>query len=269
MSRHPDPLPLAAAEVTVRHGRTRALAGVTLRVDAGEKVALLGPNGSGKTTLLRVLAGIVEPDEGRALLDGRDLREFSDRERAQRLAFVAQEEHTDLPFTGEEVLLLARSAGSGAWRPSRRVDHDAVQALATELGLGGLLGRELQAMSGGERRRVLLARAFAQGSGTLLFDEPTNHLDLKHQHDLLARLRAAPHTVVVALHDLDLAAAYCSRVVLLAKGAVVADGSPAEVLTAEQVQRVYKVRAERADVGARVRLVIGGGGPVPGRLPVS
>ncbi len=248
---------LRAADLRVRLGGAPVLDGVSLRVEEGEKVALLGPNGSGKTTLLRVLAGIAPPTSGCAILRGRDLREIPDGRRAQMLAFLAQEEHTDLPFTARDVLLLARGVGLSDWRPYRRADHEAVEALAQQWELTGLLDRTLQDMSGGERKRVLLARTFAQGTPVVILDEPTNHLDLRHQHEVAARVADSGRTALMALHDLDVAAAYCERVVLMSRGRVVADGAPAEVLTARAVEEVYGVSARRADVDGRVRLLVG------------
>lgn len=248
---------LRAADLRARLGGAPVLNGVSLRVEEGEKVALLGPNGSGKTTLLRVLAGIAPPTSGCATLRGRDLREIPDGRRAQMLAFLAQEEHTDLPFTARDVLLLARGVGLSDWRPYRRADHEAVEALAQQWELTGLLDRTLQDMSGGERKRVLLARTFAQGAPVVILDEPTNHLDLRHQHEVAARVVDSGRTALMALHDLDVAAAYCERVVLMSRGRVVADGAPAEVLTARAVEEVYGVSARRADVDGRVRLLVG------------
>ena len=173
------------------------------------------------------------------------------------LAFLAQEEHTDLPFTARDVLLLARGVGLSDWRPYRRADHEAVEALAQQWELTGLLDRTLQDMSGGERKRVLLARTFAQGAPVVILDEPTNHLDLRHQHEVAARVVDSGRTALMALHDLDVAAAYCERVVLMSRGRVVADGAPAEVLTARAVEEVYGVSARRADVDGRVRLLVG------------
>lgn len=248
---------LRTADLHVSLGGTPALKGVGLRVEEGEKVALLGPNGSGKTTLLRVLAGIAPPTSGRATLRGRDLREIPDGRRARMLAFLAQEEHTDLPFTARDVLLLARGVGLSDWRPYRRADHEAVEALARQWELSGLLDRTLQDMSGGERKRVLLARTFAQDTAIIVLDEPTNHLDLRHQHEMVARVVDSGRTVLMSLHDLDMAAAYCERVVLMSRGRVVADGAPSEVLTARIVEEVYGVSARRADVDGRVRLLVG------------
>ncbi|MGV9673015.1 ABC transporter ATP-binding protein [Gordonia sp. NPDC003504] len=183
--------------------------------------------------------------------------DHSDSERARIIASVGQDEHTDLPFTARDVLLLGRSAGLPDWRPYRETDHAAIEDLARTWELTGLLHRTLTEMSGGERRRVLLARAFAQRAGIVILDEPTNHLDLRHQHEILARVADSPITAVLALHDLNLAAAYCDRVVMMDQGEVVADGRPADVLTAECVTRVYGVAARRDDADGRVRLLIG------------
>lgn len=251
------PVALEADGVHLRRGRVVALGAVSLHVSPGETVGVVGPNGSGKSSLLRVMGGLTAPSRGRALVAGQDLRTMADRERARLVASVAQEEHTELPFTAREVLLLARAAGLSGWRPYRDEDHAAVEGLAADWELTGLLERSLCEMSGGERKRVLLARAFAQRSGAVILDEPTNHLDLRHQHGLLARLADSPVTALLALHDLDLAAAYCDRVVLMERGRVVSQGRPEEVLTARSVELVYGVPARRADVEGRVRLLVG------------
>lgn len=248
---------LAAHGVEVRHGSRRVLGPVDLAVRTGETVALLGPNGSGKTSLLRVLAGISSPDAGHATLAGRRLRDIRPRERARLIASVAQDEHTDLPFTARDVLLLGRSVSTPEWRPYRDEDHAAIEQLARRWEVEGLLDRPLRDMSGGERRRVLIARAFAQQADLILLDEPTNHLDLRHQHDLLGHLADSPATCVVALHDIDLAATYCSRVVLLHEGMIVADGTPAEVIRADLVERIYRVPARDAEWEGRSRIVVG------------
>lgn len=248
---------LVARGVCVRHRGRTVLGPVDLDISPGETVALLGPNGSGKTSLLRVLAGISEPDEGSVDLHGRPLRSIKPRHRAQLVASVAQDEHTELPFTARDVLLLGRAAGTPDWRPYRANDHTLVSELADRWELTPLLDRTLRDMSGGERRRVLIGRAFAQGTNILLLDEPTNHLDLRHQHDLLAHLADATSTTVVALHDIDLALAYCSRVILLDHGTVVADGAPANTLTAQLVEQVYRVSARSATVHGRPRITVG------------
>lgn len=248
---------LAAEEVSVAHGRRRVLTGVSLSVAAGERVAIVGPNGAGKTTLLRTLAGLAAPAGGTVRLHGRDISRLRERERARHLAFVAQDEHTDLPYRARDVLLLGRTAGRGDWHRYDADDHAVVTEVAEQWDLAPLLDRTLDALSGGERRRVLLARAFAQRAEALLLDEPTNHLDLRHQHALLAHLRDTGATTVLTLHDLDLAAAYSTRVVVIDRGEVRADGPPRAALTPERVAGVYGVPAEVVHVRGRARLIVG------------
>ncbi|MDQ1082231.1 MULTISPECIES: ABC transporter ATP-binding protein [Microbacterium] len=253
--RHP-PL-LSADGIAVAHGRRRVVEGVSLALAPGERVAVVGPNGAGKTSLLRALAGLARPAAGTVRLNGRDLTTLRERERARHIAFVAQDEHTDLPYRARDVLLLGRAAGRGDWHRYDTGDHAVVAEVAARWDLTDLLDRTLDALSGGERRRVLLARAFAQQADLLLLDEPTNHLDLRHQHALLAHLRDTGATAVLTLHDLDLAAAYCTRVVLLDRGRVLADGPPHESLSAGRVTEVYGVPAASVRIAGRARILIG------------
>ncbi|MEV7827108.1 ABC transporter ATP-binding protein [Microbacterium enclense] len=248
---------LAADGLAIAHGRSRVVEGVTLALAPGERVAVIGPNGAGKTSLLRALAGLARPATGTVRLHGRDVSRLRERERARHIAFVAQDEHTDLPYRARDVLLLGRAAGRGDWHRYDGDDHAIVAEVAARWDLTALLDRTLDALSGGERRRVLLARAFAQRADLLLLDEPTNHLDLRHQHALLAYLRDTRATAMLTLHDLDLAAAYCTRVVLLDRGRILADGPPHEALAAERVTRVYGVPAASVRVGGRDRILIG------------
>lgn len=247
---------LEAEAVAVAHRRRRVLDDVSLALHPGERIAVVGPNGAGKTSLLRALAGLSRPAAGRVLLRGVDLARMRDRDRARHLAFVAQDEHTDLPYRARDVLLLGRAAGRGDWHRYDRDDHAVVAEVSARWDLTALLDRTLDTLSGGERRRVLLARAFAQEAEVLMLDEPTNHLDLRHQHALLAHLRDTGATAVLTLHDLDLAAAYCTRVVLLDRGRVLVDGPPESALSSERVSAVYGVPVTTAHVAGRPRILI-------------
>jgi iron complex transport system ATP-binding protein len=236
---------LAAEHVSFAFGESVALADVSVALGAGEVLAVVGPNGSGKSTLLRVLAGLARPSAGGIRLDGEPLAALGRRAIARRLALVPQEPRVDHPFTVLEVTLMGRAPHQrGLGLPSARDVEVATQALG-RVDARGLAGRPIDRLSGGERQRVFLARALAQEPDVLLLDEPTTHLDVRHQldtHALLRRLcRERGLACVTVVHDLNLAMAYCDRVVVLAAGRVAAAGAPAETLTAACVAEVFGV----------------------------
>ncbi|MGW2150576.1 ABC transporter ATP-binding protein [Nonomuraea bangladeshensis] len=219
--------------------------GITVAFTPGGLTGLLGPNGSGKSTFLRLLAGLLRPHGGTVLLDGHDLDRLPRRDVARRLAVVAQEVSTDAELTVLDVALLGRIPHHRRLAASTGED-DLVHARRAlrRCGVADLEHRRWSTLSGGERQRVNIARALAQEPTELLLDEPTNHLDIAHQLALLDLLAATPVTVVTALHDLNLAAQYCDQLLLLHEGRLVAAGPPAEVLTEDTVERVYRVRTE-------------------------
>jgi iron complex transport system ATP-binding protein len=234
---------LAARAVRFGYGDVPVLADVTLGLARGELVGLIGPNGCGKTTLVRLLSGVRAPDAGTVLLDGRPLAAFRARERARRLAVVPQDPSVGFGFTALEVVLMGRAPHLGPFGlPGPRDVAVAREAMAL-LDVAGVAARPLDELSGGERQRVLLARALAQAPDVLLLDEPTTHLDLRHQtgiYDVVHELRRTRGLAVLSvLHDLNLAAAYCDRLVLLAGGRVAADGPPAAVLTPALLESAY------------------------------
>jgi len=214
--------------------------GVDASFEPGTFTGLLGPNGSGKTTFLNVLAGLRRPAAGTVSVDGRDLYSMSARDRARRIALVEQHAATGLELSVREVVELGRIPHRGRWRqePPGVVDESMKLARVEHLA-----DQRWQTLSGGERQRTQLARALAQQPSLLLLDEPTNHLDLGHQLDFLSTVRGLGVTTVAALHDLDLAAAYCDRLVVLHRGRVVARGTVFEVLTSDLLAEVYGVAA--------------------------
>ncbi|GAB3717087.1 ABC transporter ATP-binding protein [Nocardiopsis oceani] len=253
------------------------LDGVTLAPRPGETVGLLGPNGSGKSTLLRLLAGVLGPTAGTVTLDGDPLPRIGRRAVARRVAVVQQNSHTQTEMTVRDVVALGRIPRRRAWTP---VSTDDLRAVDTALERTGLTDRAEQSwhtLSGGERQRVQIARALAQEPSELLLDEPTNHLDIQYQLDLLELAVSLPVTTVIALHDLNLAAMYCDRLVVLRAGRAVAEGSPGQVLTPELIGEVYGVRAEVTTDGERpvVRFLRRrdpeqpGSRPLPGHEPTT
>ncbi|RSM86277.1 ABC transporter ATP-binding protein [Kibdelosporangium aridum] len=232
------------------NGRT-IIRGITVRISSGETVGLIGPNGSGKSSLLRCLAGLRTPTAGAVHYNGEDITGWDTRRIAQHLAFVEQASESESDLRVVDVVSLGRTPFRDRWRGLSAADHDVIDAALDHLDLAGLRDRHWNTLSGGERQRAHIARAFAQRPWAILLDEPTNHLDVRHQFELMDLLAGTDQTVLVALHDLALAARYCDRLVLLSKGQLVADGPPEEVLTRDRLREVYEMDAHigRDDLG--------------------
>ncbi|WP_405981872.1 ABC transporter ATP-binding protein [Streptomyces sp. NBC_00158] len=241
---------------------TPVVRGVSLDVAPGETVGLLGPNGSGKSSLLRCLAGLRTPDAGTVRYDGECVRDWSARRTARHVAFVGQDAAADSDLTVADVVGLGRTPYRDRWRGPDARDRAVVAAALDRLGLTGLAGRSWRALSGGERQRAHIARALAQQPNGLLLDEPTNHLDVRHQLELMELLTGTGRTVLVALHDLSLAARYCDRLLLLHHGRLTASGTPAAVLTRERLAAVFEVDAELT-TDALGHPAVGYRGPLP------
>jgi iron complex transport system ATP-binding protein len=255
---------IAAEGLTWSVGGRDVVRGVSLETSPGETVGLVGPNGSGKSSLLRCLAGLRTPDAGSVTYDGRDVRGWGARRRAHRVAFVEQAVDVQSELRVAEVVGLGRTPFRSSWAGADATDRAVVAAALERVGLTDLADREWKALSGGERQRAHLARALAQRPRAVLLDEPTNHLDVKHQLALLELLSASRQTVLVALHDLSLAARFCDRLLLLHDGRLVAAGPPAEVLTPGLLAEVFAVDAE-VGPDALGHLAVAYRGPLRGR----
>ncbi len=231
--------------VTVVYRERAALRDVSLTVEPGERVAIIGPNGAGKSTLLRVIAGLLRPTTGTVELAGDRVDRLERLAVARRLAVVPQLPVLPFATTVEEVVALGRLPHEHPIRGMRPGDRAAVAAAIERVGVGHLLGRDARELSLGERQLVLLAMAVAQAAPVLVLDEPTVHLDLRHQvevMDLVGDLNARDGTTILAvLHDLGLAAHFFERLILLDRGRVIADGTPAEVLAPARIREVFGV----------------------------
>lgn len=217
---------------------------VSLHVNHGEFVGLIGPNGSGKSTVLKnVYRGLI-PDKGQIILDGKDLLKMSYKETAQKMAVVGQEHEIPFDFMVEEIVAMGRAPYKKLFDMDTKEDKEIVRHALEHLGMEKMLKRSYQHLSGGEKQRVVIARAIAQMCDIFILDEPTNHLDISYQiqvFDLIKRLNV---TVLSAIHDLNMAALYCDRIYVLKSGRVVLNGTPEEVLTPENILEVYGVHSQ-------------------------
>ena len=251
---------LVVKDVGIRYGGRDAVVGASFTIGGPAVVAMIGPNGSGKTTLLRSLLGLV-PSTGH-------IEWFSDsgaicdpRRLARHAAYLAQAPTAIAGQTVGEAILAGRYARRGAFDfTDTPLDESRVTAIAGELRVGDLLDRPLESLSGGQRQRVFLARCLAQETPTLLLDEPATFLDLRHQIELYQHLRRlareAGKTILMASHDLNLAATHADRMLVMTEGRIVADGPPGEVLTTELLHQVYGVRMRRVDVDGEPHFVV-------------
>ena len=240
------PQAVSAQNLTYEIQAETLLEGVDLHADRGQLVGLIGPNGAGKSTLLRAISGILNYREGTIRLDGDDLKSLSSRDIAAGLALIPQIAPYTHGFTSIELVLMGRYPHLGRFqiegKEDDRIARDAMRLTRTEQ----FADRTLDTLSGGERQRVFVSRALAQQPRVLLLDEPTSNLDVFHQLkvlDLVRKLVDGGLTAVAAIHDLNMAARYCDRLVLLKGGRVLAEGSPEEVLVPETIQSAFGVRA--------------------------
>ncbi len=237
---------LEARDVVYEVDAARLLDRVDLNVAEGELVGLVGPNGAGKTTLLRTIGGLLKTRDGAVLLDGDEVRRMDSGERAKSIAHVAQLTPLAQGFTALEVVMMGRYPHMGRLQSERAVDREVVKRALETTGVGSLADRTLETLSGGERQGVFVARALAQEPRLLLLDEPTSNLDINHQarfFNIVRGLVDGGMTAVAAIHDLSLAARFCDRMVLLSEGVVVADGAPGDVLSPENIEAAFGVRA--------------------------
>ncbi len=236
---------LEVQSLTVGYPNHEVLRDVSISIDSGEILAVVGPNGVGKSTLIRAVSGINLIRSGRVLVDGQDVTRLSAQQRARFMAVVPQARELPAAFTVYQTVLLGRTPYLSWLGKAGMRDHAVVSLSLERTDLAGMAERRIGELSGGEQQRVLLARALAQDTPILLLDEPTTHLDLQHQSNLLNLVRLLAQEknlcVLMVLHDLNLAGLYADRVALMANGGVFAMGEPAKVLTAQNLSTVYRV----------------------------
>jgi iron complex transport system ATP-binding protein len=240
--------------ISARHGHTPVLHGVTAAFRPGRLCAVLGPNGAGKSTLLRVCLGLHPAEAGQVRVAGRGLGAWDRAALAREVAWVPQRPGAAEGFTARELVLMGRAPHLGPWGLTGPLDAARADGWLAEVGLAGFGDRPVEALSGGEQRLVLFARALAQEARGVLLDEPTAFLDARHQVALLERARALARGgawVVAVLHDVNLASAWADDVLLLRAGRVLGQGPAAEVLTAGLLGELYGVPVVEAEAGGQ------------------
>jgi iron complex transport system ATP-binding protein len=234
---------IEANSISFRYLEDWVLQDVSFQIGKGEFIGVIGPNGSGKTTLLKVLYRLLSPQRGEVLFERVPLRKMSHKDIAKRIAVVAQETYPVFPFRVIEIVLMGRSPYLGHLMFEREKDLEIAKKAMEWTEILPISERPIDELSGGERKRVFIARALAQEPEVILLDEPTANLDIHHQIEfldlILALNREKGLTILMASHDLNLASEFCDRLILLQNGGIFKMGSPQEVITREHIEKVY------------------------------
>lgn len=235
---------ISAQDIHVNIGVAHILKGIQLNAGNAEFLGVIGPNGCGKSTLLKCIYRVLSPSGGAVLLDDKPIDTYKIRDSAKRMAVVAQHNYYNFEFTVQEVVLMGRAPHKKALERDSKMDYEIVDKALAQVNMLAYKHRSFSTLSGGEQQRIILARALAQKTPCLILDEPTNHLDIKYQLQLMDIVKGLGVTVIAAIHDLNIAAMYCDRVIVIKEGTVVAQGPPHDVLTTEFIRDVYEVEAE-------------------------
>ena len=215
--------------------------GIDISVREGEFVGIVGPNGCGKSTLLKNIYKVFTPDSGAAFIDGEDLAKLSNKKTAKKMSVMQQENIVDFDMTVYDMVMLGRFAHQKLFSGSSDEDRKVVKEYIKEVGLEGYENRHFLSLSGGEKQRTLLARALSQKTPLILLDEPTNHLDIGYQYQIMNILKRQNLTLLCCVHDLNIAATYCDRLILMKKKEVFDIGTPKEMLTRENIKALFDI----------------------------
>ena len=229
--------------IQVSFGSKTILQDISLAIQDKEFVGIIGPNGSGKSTFLKCLYRVLQPNGGKIFFDGTEMSSLSHRDTALKMAVVAQHSTVNFDFSVLEMVLMGRAPYKGLLDRDQIDDYEIARHALAQVGLSDFESRNFNTLSGGEQQRVILARALAQRTECLVLDEPTNHLDIKYQLELMTIVKRLDATVVSAIHDLNLAAIYCDRIIALKDGHIVCSGTPQDVLSSDTIRHIYGVSA--------------------------
>lgn len=247
---------LEIKDLRVKIGALEIVKGVSLKAEDHRMIGLLGPNGSGKSTLLKAVYRVLKPSGGVVLLDGKDISGISDRARAKDMAVVSQFNQISFEFTVEDIVMMGRTPHKKRLEQENLEDYKIVSEVLDKVGMTDFAKRRFSTLSGGEKQRIVLARALAQKPRILVLDEPTNHLDIKYQLQVLSIVKDLDICVLAALHDLTLASMFCDEIYMLKGGVIKGRGKPEEVITAGMIKEIYDVDAMVTSHGEPGRLSI-------------
>ena len=233
---------ISAENITWKVGKKVIVNNVSLNVEPGKTVGLLGPNGCGKSSLLRILAGLRRPDAGNVTLDGKSIARIPKKQLACRVAFVEQHGMTDANMRVRDVVKLGRIPHHSPFSNWSTRDEETVNEALQRVDMLEKCEQSWLSLSGGERQRVHIARALAQAPTEILLDEPTNHLDIHHQMQLMHLISELPVTSIVAIHDLNHASMFCDSLMVMQRGQIVATGTPQDILSEELLWEVFRVK---------------------------
>ncbi len=225
-------------------GESHILKGLSIHANKKEFVGIIGPNGSGKSTLLKCIYRTLQPSTGAIFLDDKNIKDFSMKESAKKMAVVSQHNNYNFDFTVSDMVLMGRAPHKKFIEKDNAEDYKIMEESLERVGMTDYAKRSFSSLSGGEKQRIILARALAQKTECLILDEPTNHLDIKYQLQFMATVKELGGTVISAIHDLNIAALYCDKIYAMKAGKIVSYGIPKEVLTKELIKSLYEVDAK-------------------------
>lgn len=217
---------------------------IELEINKGEFIGIIGPNGSGKSTLLKNIYKVLKPSEGVIYLNNKDLIKSSNRDASQEMAIVAQENNVGFDFTVKDIVLMGRYPKKKLFQGSDLEDNEVIRNALEKVKMRSMENKSFSTLSGGEKQRILIARAIAQETEFLILDEPTNHLDIGCQIQILKFLKTLKKTILISIHDLNMASEYCDRLYAIKDGKIVASGTPNQILTPKLIKELYEVDAK-------------------------
>ena len=235
---------ISTKELNVHLGGKKILENINIHVDNKEFVGIIGPNGSGKSTLLKTIYRTLKPSRGIVFINNKTLESLTVKESAKKMAVVSQHNEISFDFSVVEMVLIGRSPHKKFMERDNPEDYEIALESLQKVGMEDFKDRSFNSLSGGEKQRIILARALAQNTQCLILDEPTNHLDIKYQLQFMSIAKSLSITVISAIHDLNLASIYCDKLYVLKEGQIIGYGIPQKVLTKELIKELYDVDSE-------------------------